>query len=295
MKSRRAFIGALCPVAAPGAATADARLAEEIARRRAGWTRFDWKAGPPLPAAASASRPRLWPGAAEWRLRAAAAPKELWQPAAPEPYEAPPPREEGNSGAPGYVLMEVAAAWLSTGNDFYADTAARALERVCQYPHWGGNGKPKDTDLQAGALLMGGGIAYYVLRERLSAASRQRILDKFARQAALMYEHHAARASAGWEQNHTYIDRGGLWCTAVALHGEAADAARWAELGGRALRNAAYLLNEPDGAFYENLGYWSYGFALHGPRYRQWRVPGRPRWRRSHGWRSGSRPRTGGR
>lgn len=80
---------------------------------------------------------------------------------------------------------------------------------------------------------MGGGIAYDVFRDRLSSADRQLVVDKYAGQATLMHDYHAARATSGWEQNHTYIDRGGLWCTAAAFHCDAADAPKWAKLGGR--------------------------------------------------------------
>jgi hypothetical protein len=262
--NRRRFLATCCAGALAGAADPAERLTAEIARRRERWMQFDWKAERDIPAAAATTRPRLWPAAAEWRLRAAALPPGLWRPLETTPYQPPPPGQAGNSGAPGYVLMDLAAAWLATGNEFYAESAVRTLKRVCEYPHWGGNGKPLDTDLHAGVLLMGGGITYDVFRDRLSPADRQFVLDKYALQAKRMHDHHAGRPEVPWEQNHTYIDCGGLWCTAVALYGEAPDAGRWYRLGSRALRRAAYLLNEPDGAFYENIGYWGYGFEEHG-------------------------------
>ena len=159
MTTRRDFLSTLCAAA-------------DLPRPQRSWTTFDWKADRPIPPPVAARRPRLWPEAPDWRRRASEAPKQLWQPLPAEPYQAPKPQPEGNSGAPGYVLLDVTAAWLATGNSFYAETAMRTLRRVCEYPHWGGNGKPKDTDLHAGALLWGGGVAYDVFHDLLPAADR---------------------------------------------------------------------------------------------------------------------------
>ena len=198
-----------------------------------------------------------------WRRRAQAVPKELWQARAEKPYKAEAPRPDGNSGGAGYVLAELAANWLATGRDFYAEDAQSTLLRICEYPHWGGNGNPKDTDLHAGALLFGGGIAYDTFFDKLSPADRGTIRNKLVVQGRRMYEHHAKRQLVQWEQNHTYIDLGGLWCAAVALYDEVPETRAWYDLGVRAIKLAVHLLDGGDGAFYEGLGYWSYGFAHH--------------------------------
>ncbi|MFB3830040.1 MAG: DUF4962 domain-containing protein [Bryobacteraceae bacterium] len=213
------------------------------------------------------ARPRLLTTPADaplWRKTAAAIPATLWRPRSKEPYEAPRPLPGGNSGSAGYVLLELAAAWLAAGDDFYFQQARDAMLRVCEYVYWGGiNGKPKDTDLDAGALLMGVGAAYDLFHAKLAAADRKRIGERLARQAAKMYAHHSVRPGVQWEQNHIYIDLGGLFCAAVALAGEAPESGRWYELGHRTIRNALHTLDTPDGAYYEGIGYWNFGFALH--------------------------------
>lgn len=213
------------------------------------------------------ARPRLLTtpaGAPLWRKNAAAIPSSLWRPRAKKSYEAPKPLPGGNAGSAGYALLELAAAWLATGDDFYFEQARGAMLRVCEYVYWGGiNGKPKDTDLDAGALLTGVGVAYDLFHARLDPAARKRIGDRLARQAALMYAHHSIRPAVQWEQNHIYIDLGGLFCAAVALAGEVPESDAWYELGHRAITNAMRTLDTPDGAYYEGIGYWNFGFALH--------------------------------
>ena len=264
MLTRRSWLGTLAAgaAAAAEAGEAAARLAEEIRRRRQkAWLPFEWKTAQPV--RKDLARPRLLGDGALWRLRAQAIPNPLWQPRAEKPYKAEAPRPEGNSGGAGYVLAELAANWLATGRDFYAEDAQRTLLRICEYPHWGGNGTPRDTDLHAGALLMGGGVAYDTFFDKLSPADRGTIRNKLVLQGRRMYDHHAKRERVQWEQNHTYIDLGGLWCAAVALYDEVPEARAWYDLGVRAIKLAVHLLDGGDGAFYEGIGYWNYGFAHH--------------------------------
>ena len=78
-----------------------------------------------------------------------------------------------------------------------------------------------------------------------------------------MYAHHSVRTAVQWEQNHTYIAMGGMFCAAAAIYDEVPEAHAWYDLGVKVIKRAVYLLDSPDGAFYEGLGYWNYGFALH--------------------------------
>lgn len=263
MTTRREFL-AICAAASLSPDDPAARLAAELRRRPARWLPFDWKSVTPIRKEIAGAHPRFFRDAALWKLRAEAAPHTLWRPRERKPYTAEKPRPGGNSGGAGYVLIELAAAWLATGDDFYLEQAAPAMRTVCEYVHWGGvNGKPKDTDLHAGELLFGLGVAYDTFYHVLSAADRAKVAGKLGLQAHLMYEHHRQRPTIPWEQNHTYIDLGGLWVTAAALSGEVSKADKWYALGSRALKTAVYLLDGGDGAFYEGIGYWQFGFAQH--------------------------------
>jgi hypothetical protein len=265
MISRRTFLyGASLPAIAASGADSRSQLIDELRKqKRRTWLPFDYRSTevPKIPAS---SRPRLAGDPELWKLRARTIRESIWRALPQKPYEAPKPNPEGNGGAPGYVLLDLTAAWLATGAEFYAETAIRTLRRVSEYKYWGGiNGKPKDTDLHAGALLFGGGFAFDTFRDRIPEADRRVIVEQFARHAELMFRHHNERDHLPWEQNHTYIDLGGLWCTAAALAGEAPEAESWMRLGARAIKTAMYLLNSPDGSFYEGTHYWNFGFAQH--------------------------------
>ena len=272
METRRNCLGKIIAAGALGLpAHADEsavrRLAEERRRLKTRkWLPFDWKTVQPLRKELLGSHPRLLtspPERALWRLRAEAIPKTLWEPRAQEPTKLAPPNPEGNGGRAD-VFLDLSAAWLATGNEFYVKDAIQAMLRVCEYPHWGGgNGKPKDTDLDAGGLLMGLGVAYDTFFDRIGAADRKTIREKLTHQSRLMYAHHSVRTAVQWEQNHTYIAMGGMFCAAAAIYDEVPEARAWYDLGVKVIKRAVYLLDSPDGAFYEGLGYWNYGFALH--------------------------------
>jgi hypothetical protein len=214
-------------------------------------------------------RRRLMGDAASWKARAAAIPPSLWKPRGKSPYKTETPNTKGNSGSAGYALMELIGSWLATGNAFYAEESIRVMRAACEYPHWGGfNHLSADIDLDAGDLLAGLGIAYDTLRDQMSEADRGVIRDKLVLQSRLMYSSFQRRKTISWEQNHTYIDIGGLWCTAVALlndipEAEVPEANVWYEFGAQVMHNAIRLLNSGDGAFYEGIGYWNYGMATH--------------------------------
>jgi hypothetical protein len=263
MTSRRLFLSSACAAAAASADDATAELAGSIrARRKRGWQALDWKPARALPAGARLLGPREELGV--WRLRHDAISLDIWQPLPRTRITLEQVRPEGNSGRAGYTLLDLAGTYLATGDDFYAGQSQAVMRRACEYKHWGGvNGKVKDVDLHAAALLMGLGVAYELFGADLPAAHRQFVVDKLALQGRRMYAHHVERATLPWEQNHTYIDLGGLWCTAVAVQGAISDAKQWQELGSRAIRNAVHLLDGGDGAFYEGVAYWNFGFAYH--------------------------------
>ena len=214
--------------------------------------------------AQDAPRAHLMGDASVWKSRAAAIPPSVWKPRGKKPYATEAPNAKGNSGSAGNALLELTGCWLATGDEFYADDAVRVMLAVAQYPHWGGfNHLAADIDLDAGDLLLGAGVAYDTLRHRMNPADRAVIRDKLVLQSRLMYANFLKRKQLPWEQNHTYIDIGGLWCTAVALLDEVPEARAWYDFGVRVVRNAIYLLNSGDGAFYEGIGYWNYGVAYH--------------------------------
>jgi hypothetical protein len=231
-------------------------------------SRREWIAAALLAASRStaqaAARGRLMGDPQLWKSRAAAIPASIWKPRGKKPYVTETPNPAGNSGSAGVALLELTGCWLATGDDFYADDAIRVMLATTQYPHWGGfNHLAPDIDLDAGDLLMGVGVAYETLRERMGDAGRAAVRDKMVLQGRLMYAAFTRRRTIPWEQNHTYIDIGGLWCTAVALLDEVPEARAWYDFGLRVVHNAIYLLNSGDGAFYEGIGYWSYGVAMH--------------------------------
>ena len=215
-------------------------------------------------AAQDVPRGRLMGDASLWKSRAAAIPPSLWRPRGKKPYVTEAPNPAGNRGEAGNKLLELVGCWLATGDEFYADDAVRVMLATTNYPHWGGyNHLAADVDLDAGDLLMGVGVAYDTLRHRMSDANRAVIRDKLVLQSRLMYTSFQKRKQLPWEQNHTYIDIGGLWATATALLEEVAEAKAWYDFGIRVVRNAIYLLNNGDGAFYEGIGYWHFGMASH--------------------------------
>ena len=256
------------PKEAPSAEESRRLLSERIEKRRqTNWQPFDREVEQPILAQLLGRHPRLLCAPdrlEEIRLRGSAIPESLWHPTAMTPHTPAPPSRRGNSGSPGYDLIRLAASYLATGRDYYAQDAIRVMLGVCSYPHWGGhNHLPADVDLDAGALLMGVGIAYDTFFYSMTPDQRDIIRAKLVKQARRMYGAHSRRDGWSWDQNHTYIDNGGLWCTAVALYDEVDEARDWYAFGTRVLKNAMHVLNGTDGAFYEGIAYWGYGMAMH--------------------------------
>ena len=198
------------------------------------------------------------------RQKAAAMPRELWKPSSMKAPKLDPPRRRGNSGRAGYRLPGLCLSYCVTGQDVYAEIAKKIMRRVCEYPHWGGhNHLPADVDLDAGALLFGVGVAYDLLYHQMMPSERRAIRDKLVLQARRMYRRHGKHTTIRYDQNHTYIDNGGLWVTAIALYDEVPEAKEWYEFGTRILKKGMYVLNADDGAFYEGIAYWGYGMGMH--------------------------------
>ena len=250
-----------------GLAEVDGTVGEVVGRHQAGpWLPFERDSEQPIREELVGNHPRLLitpDRLDEMPYRYSTAPP-TWKPSALKAHTPEPPNRRGNGGGPGYVLLNLAGSYLATGQDFYAQDAIHIMMRVSEHPHWGGhNHLPADIDLDAGALLYGCGVAYDTFYDCMTPDQRAIIRAKLEKQARRMYGAHSGRQTRAWDQNHTYIDLGGLWCAAVALYDEVPEAKDWYDLGVRVIKNGMFVLNAPDGAFYEGPGYWNYGIAMH--------------------------------
>ena len=194
------------------------------------------------------------------RAKAAAIPDSIWKPGSIRPRIPPPPARAGNSGGPAHWLHGIAMSYWATGQDVYLEQGKMVMRRICEYRRWGGhNHLPADVDLDAAACLLGIGVGYDLLYHGMMPSERKFVRDKLVRHARKMYGHWSRRDAYSWDQNHTYIDCGGLWVTAIALYDEVPEAKEWYDFGAKVIKKGLYCCNAPDGGFYEGVAYWGYG------------------------------------
>ncbi|HZB45563.1 MAG TPA: DUF4962 domain-containing protein, partial [Pyrinomonadaceae bacterium] len=161
-----------------------------------------------------------------------------------------------------YTLAEVTFAYLVEQDPRYLAAAKKWLRGVISWEPWGYTYRTPNVDLPPAHLLYAVGFAYDALYDQLSAAEREAVRGKLARQARLMYEYHRFKPKKryAYSQNHSFIPMTGLAVAAFALMGEEPEAEEWARLA-RAVYDRVLLTFGTDGYYYEGFHYAS--FSLH--------------------------------
>jgi hypothetical protein len=197
------------------------------------------------------------------RVKAHGAQKEWWQarlanlrvlrgapPAAPAEE-----RRAQNDVA--LAIAEAAFAYKIEGDAKYLKLTKQYMDAAVSYDVWGYSFNKPNTDLAAGHLLYGMGVAYDLLYNDLTPAERTTYRNKIVRQGHLLYEAFAPKAGSvyAYSQNHTFIPIAGLAIAAYAVYGEVPEAAEWARLA-RAIFDRVLATYSKDGYYYEGFEYW---------------------------------------
>ncbi len=161
----------------------------------------------------------------------------------------------------GTAVLNLGLAYLLSGEDPYAHTARRWIERAISYPHWGKERMP-DHDLDAAWLLFGLGLGYDWLKDALPPEERDALRDKLITQGQKLYDFALISEGKWWSsaywQNHNWICYGGLAVAAYALCNEFSQAGSWvARARDNFQRSLSYM--PEDGSDYEGPVYWRYG------------------------------------
>lgn len=131
------------------------------------------------------------------------------------------------------------------------------MEAAVSYDIWGYSFSKPNTDLAAGHLLYGLGVAYDLLYNDLTPAERDTYRATLARHGDLMYKYFAPKPGRAYaySQNHTFIPMAGLAVAAYAVYGEVPEAKQWAALS-RAIYDRVLATYSQDGYYYEGYEYW---------------------------------------
>jgi len=170
----------------------------------------------------------------------------------------PPPAEERRAqNDVALAMAEAAFAYKMEHNPEYLRLAKVYMDAAVSYDVWGYAFNKPNTDLAAGHLLYGMGMAYDLLYNDLTPAEREKYRNKIAKQGHLMYEGFAPKAGHvyAYSQNHTFIPMAGLGIAAYAVYGEVPEAAQWAALA-RAVYDRVLATYSKDGYYYEGFEYW---------------------------------------
>jgi len=160
-----------------------------------------------------------------------------------------------------FAIAEGAFAYQMERNSVQAPRILAATKRYMDaavgYDIWGYAFSKPNTDLAAGHLLYGMGVAYDLLYNDLTPAERTKYRDCIARHGHLMYAYFAPKPghAYAYSQNHTFIPMAGLGVAAYALYGEVPEAAQWAALS-RAIYSRVLETYSQDGYYYEGYEYW---------------------------------------
>lgn len=195
------------------------------------------------------------PAAAEWRADLAHLRVFAGDPP-PPPAEA---RRAQNDVA--FAIAEGAFAYQMERDSAQAPKILAATKRymdaAVSYDIWGYAFSKPNTDLAAGHLLYGMGVAYDLLYNDFTPAERTKYRDCIARHGHLMYAYFAPKPGRAYaySQNHTFIPMAGLAVAAYAVYGEVPEAAQWAALS-RAIYSRVLETYSRDGYYYEGYEYW---------------------------------------
>ena len=170
----------------------------------------------------------------------------------------PPPAEKRRAqNDVAFAIAEGAFAWQMDHDPKVLAATKRYMDAAVSYDIWGYAFSKPNTDLAAGHLLYGMGVAYDLLYNDLSQAERTTYRACIARHAELLYNYFAPKPGRAYaySQNHTFIPMAGLGIAAYALYGEAPQAAQWAALS-RAIYDRVLETYSRDGYYYEGYEYW---------------------------------------
>lgn len=167
-------------------------------------------------------------------------------------------REDGNQ------LALLSFAWLVTRERLYLTQATAWARAIASQPVWGFDsktGKPIETGLVYGHLLLGLSMFYDYAYDDMDAATRVIVRDTLRTQAASA----ARQLRIGtWgpghalQSNHTWVYATGVMASGLALFDEEPAAVEWIGLPLAILRASDEMLS-PDGASQEGFGYHQYG------------------------------------
>ncbi len=170
----------------------------------------------------------------------------------------PPPAEERRTqNDVALAIAETAFTYKIERDPKYLRLAKQYMDAAASYDVWGYSFNKPNTDLAAGHLLYGMGIAYDLLYNDLTPVERTKYRDKIARQGHLLYEAFAPKPGSvyAYSQNHTFIPIAGLAVAAYAVYGEVPEAAQWAALS-RAIYDRVLATYSKDGYYFEGFEYW---------------------------------------
>lgn len=161
----------------------------------------------------------------------------------------------------GIAIVNLALAYLLSGEEKYLAGAKRFMETVLGYPEWG-NAHLVNVDLSASWILFGLSLGYDWLKPFLSGDERRRVVQKLRHHAKVMYDYRQKTYGSGWStnfyQNHNWINMTGLAAAGYALEGEEENARAYVQEARENFGRVFDLLAE-DGSNYEGVTYWRYG------------------------------------
>jgi len=156
-----------------------------------------------------------------------------------------------------FAIAEGAFAYQMERDPKILAATKRYMDAAVGYDIWGYSFSKPNTDLAAGHLLYGMGVAYDLLYNDLTPAERTKYRDCISRHGHLMYAYFAPKPGRAfaYSQNHTFIPMAGLGVAAYAVYGEVPEAAQWAALS-RAIYSRVLETYSKDGYYYEGYEYW---------------------------------------
>ena len=161
----------------------------------------------------------------------------------------------------GIAMLNLALAYLLSGQERYLRDARRFMDTVLGYEKWG-NAHLVNVDLSASWILFGLSLTCDWLRDHLTEDERERTVNKIGRHAGIMLQYRRDTYGAGWStnfyQNHNWINMTGMAAAGYLLEKEGKNGR---ELIAEAREDFARVfdLMPEDGSDYEGAVYWRYG------------------------------------
>ena len=161
----------------------------------------------------------------------------------------------GVSRSAAQIISYCAYAYRFTGDEKYLDKAIFTMRTVCEFPDWNSR-----HFLDVAEMASGVGIGYDWLYSELSPEMRKLIEVKLKEYAFDTMD--GTNHENIWKlmNNRNQVNLSGLVCAALAVSDAYPEMAK--DICGRAVKSnldvVKYLYN-PDGAYPEGPGYWSYG------------------------------------